>query len=180
MRMIMSNTTYQPSVFFFLFLFSLALTGGSFVLQFFFHLEPCSLCMIARALVILLTCLFGIALLHHPQKIGTQIYRLLGGLLATFGVLIAARHIWLLHLPPSLTPDCIPNINYLLEILPLKEVLILVLKGSHECNQNNAYFLGLSLPAWTLGGFLVIVLVNAMPWRILEKIYDKKGSLTTS
>lgn len=173
----MLMTTSKSPFFLCLFLFSLCLTAGSFILQFFFHMEPCSLCMIARALIIALTCLFGIALWHQPQKKGKHVYRALGGVLATLGVVITARHIWILHLPPSMVPDCIPNIDYLLEILPLKDALLLTLKGSHECSKNNASLFGVSLPAWTLGGFLAIALTCAMPWNLIHK---KKGSLTTS
>lgn len=156
-------------MFLFLFVFSFCLTAGSFLLQWVFGLEPCSLCMIDRVLVILLTGVFGLALLHQPKKKGEQIYRLIGGFLATFGILITLRHLWILHLPASEIPDCIPNFDYLLKILPLHEALAMAVKGSHECAKPQSSFLGLSLPTWTLGGFLVIALTSAMPWRLCDK-----------
>lgn len=168
MPMTISNT-YQQKLFFSLFIFALALSVGSFVLQFGFHLEPCSLCMIARALVMMITAIFGIALIHQPQAFGAHVYRFIGGLLAILGIAVTARHLWILNLPPEALPDCIPSFDYLLKILPLKDALTLSLKGSNECSQQNPSFLGLSLPLWTLGGFAIIALSSLLPWRCLCK-----------
>ncbi|NWN82855.1 MAG: disulfide bond formation protein B, partial [Halomonas sp.] len=55
-------------------------------------------------------------------------------------------------------PSCGPGLDYMLDILPLQEVVNMVLSGSGECAEVDFLFLGISLPAWTLVGFIVLAL----------------------
>lgn len=171
----MPMTTYRNTRFLLIFFFALLLTLGSFVLQFGFGLQPCSLCMVARSLVIAITVLFGLALVHEPKGLGVCVYRALGCILALLGILVTVRHLWILHSPLSATPDCIPKIDYLLEILPLKDALMIALKGSHECSEDTTQFLGLPLPGWTLLGFAMIVLMTVLPWGWIQRRFEKHG-----
>ena len=76
------------------------------------------------------------------------------GLVAGVGAAIAARHVWLQHLPPEETPRCGPGLDYLLDTLPLNELVREVLTGSGECAKVDWTLLGLSMPEWTLLLFL--------------------------
>jgi disulfide bond formation protein DsbB len=147
-----------------LFAFSLFLLAASFILQYGFHLQPCPLCIIARMVVIALAILFGIMLIHRPQKCGIQIYSVLGFILSFIGILITGRHMWIIHLPPSDMPSCSPGFNYLIETFPLKEVLMIILKSSGECAENNHVFMGLLLPEWTLLAFVALAIGCVFLW----------------
>jgi disulfide bond formation protein DsbB len=155
-------------MFIILFLISLALTAGSYIMQFIFKLEPCQLCLAARALVLFLTCLFGIAALQRPKQTGEFIYRTLGGLLAAYGVLVTIRHVWLLHQPQNAPPDGFPELDYFLTFIPFKETLVLTVRGAYDRSEQISFFLGLSLPTWTMFGFIVILILTIMPWRFLK------------
>jgi disulfide bond formation protein DsbB len=141
-------------------LFILVLIGAALILQYGFHWQPCSLCMLDRAILYAMAGLFVIAWIHNPNKIGGWIYATLGLLLSLAGMAVSARHLWLIQLPVDQVPSCTPGLDYLLETLPLKEALVTVLKGSGECSKQPGYFLKLSLPAWTMMAFVVLAMGN--------------------
>ena len=71
-------------------------------------------------------------------------------LVAGVGAAIAARHVWITAQPPGTVAECGASLDYMLEVLPVTEVLSKVLTGSGECGQIDWRFLGLSMPAWVL------------------------------
>lgn len=148
-----------------LFVFALLLLAGSFILQYGFGLQPCPLCIFARMVVIALTILFGLMVIHRPKSIkGIRAYALSGFLLISLGIAITARHLWIIHLPPEKMPSCSPDFNYLIENFPLKEALMIILKSSGECAENNQTFLGFILPEWTLFAFVLFALGCIYLW----------------
>ena len=48
--------------------------------------------------------------------------------------------------------ECGASLDYMLDVLPLREVLAKVLSGSGECAKVDWRFLGLTMPAWVLIG----------------------------
>lgn len=137
----------------------LACAGGllfALFLQHFMHLEPCPMCIFQRIAMAGAGLVFLLAALHNPAQKGQWIYVGLADLCATLGALIAARHVWLQHLPEDQVPACGPTLDYLLDMLPVMEVVQMVLRGDGNCAKVDAAWLGLSLPAWTLVGFLMI------------------------
>jgi disulfide bond formation protein DsbB len=89
-------------------------------------------------------------------------------LLATLsGAGVAGWHVWIQHLPPDQIPSCGPGLDYMLDNLPLSDVLKMVFGGSGECAEVVWQFLGLSMPAWV---FIAIVTVGAGGiWNNLRK-----------
>ncbi len=63
---------------------------------------------------------------------------------------IAARHVWIQHLPEGAVPVCGATLNYMLDVFPLSDVIRKVLTGSGECHVVSWSFLGLSMPTWVL------------------------------
>ncbi|MGP5309369.1 disulfide bond formation protein B [Vreelandella alkaliphila] len=139
-------------------------------------LEPCPLCIFQRVAVIAAGLVLGIAALHNPSgKVGKVIYGLLSLAAVGTGAFVAGRHVWLQGLPADEVPTCGPGLEYMMDILPMQEVVAMVLTGSGECADIDFMFLGLSLPAWTLIGFLLLAIA---PLRILlsVKIWSVKKS----
>ena len=60
------------------------------------------------------------------------------------------RHIWIQAQPPGTVAACGADLNYLLDIMPVTEVVTKVLTGSGECGKVDWRFLGLSMPWWVL------------------------------
>jgi disulfide bond formation protein DsbB len=52
--------------------------------------------------------------------------------------------------------DCGASLDYMLEVLPLAEVMAKVFTGSGECGTIDWRFLGLSMPAWVLAWLLAL------------------------
>lgn len=121
-------------------------------------LEPCPLCVFQRVAMIATGLVFLFAALHGPTGFGRWIYALLVWLSAGAGVGIAGRHVWLQSLPEDQVPACGPTLGFLTDSLPLWDVIATVLRGDGNCAVIDAAWLGISLPAWTLIGFVALML----------------------
>jgi disulfide bond formation protein DsbB len=53
--------------------------------------------------------------------------------------------------------DCGPDLAYMLDSLPLAQVLPKVFKGEGDCAKVAWKFLGLSIPEWALAWFVLFV-----------------------
>ena len=138
------------------FLACAALMGYALYAQYGLGLAPCPLCIFQRVATIVTGVLFLIAALHNPGARGGRVYGALIGLAALCGVLISARHIWIQGLPPGTVAACGADLDYLLEIMPVTEVVSKVLTGSGECGKVDWTFLGLSMPWWVAISFGVL------------------------
>ena len=145
------------------------LMGYALYAQYVLGLAPCPLCIFQRVATIVTGLLFLIAAVHDPRGVGARVYGALIGLAALGGILISARHIWIQAQPPGTVAACGADLDYLLEIMPVTEVVSKVLTGSGECGKIDWTLLGLSMPWWVLislvalGGWAVLVNIVARP-----------------
>lgn len=128
-------------------------------LQAYLGLEACPLCMTQRVFVVLWGAIAFIGALHNPRGWGIRLYAALCGLAAWAGAAVAARHVWLQHLPADQVPACGPSLDYMLDTLPWKDTLSLILAGDGNCAVIDWTFLGFSIPEQTLALFGVVILV---------------------
>ena len=126
-------------------------------LQYGLGLDPCPLCSLQRLAVIALGVVFLVAGLHNPGRLGAGIYAGLTVIIGLFGAVTAMRHVWIQSLPKGEVPECGMGLDYMLETLPLAEVLSKVFKGSGECAETAWIFLGLAIPSWTLVFFVAMI-----------------------
>lgn len=140
----------------------LGLLGYGYYLQYVQGLEPCPLCMVQRVVFMALAVVFLIAALHNPLGWGSRIYGALILLLGAAGAAVAGRQVWLQGLPPEQVPECGPPLDYMLDVLPLAEVINTVLSGSGECAEVDWTFLGLSIAGWALPMFVLLGLMGAV------------------
>ena len=54
---------------------------------------------------------------------------LLSGLIAAIGIAVSVRHIWLQGLPADQVPECGPGLYFMLDVMPLGDVLSRVFNG---------------------------------------------------
>jgi disulfide bond formation protein DsbB len=128
-------------------------------LQGFLGLDACPLCMTQRFFVVLWGVIALLALAHNPHNWGRRVYAALCGFAAWGGAAVAARHVWLQHLPEDQVPACGPSLNYMLSNLPFTDTLSIVLAGDGNCAKIDWSLLGLSIPEQTLAVFCVVLLV---------------------
>lgn len=130
-------------------------------------LEPCPLCIFQRVGLMAMGLFALLAWIHHPRSVGLQrLYAALATLSIGWSVGVAARHVWLQHLPPDQVPACGPGLNYLVEALPFKDVLSQVLTGSGECAKIDYTILGLPIPTASLLFFIPLLVLCL--WQLLR------------
>jgi len=133
-------------------------------------LEPCPLCMTQRVFVLGCGLFTLLAAIHGPGPTGRRIYAAVAGLFAVGGGAVAARHVWLQHLPPDQVPACGPSLEYMLDVLPFSETLELVLMGDGNCAEVVWTFMGLSIPEQALLLFSALFAANL--WQLLRNNSD--------
>jgi disulfide bond formation protein DsbB len=133
------------------------LMGWALWLQCGLGIDPCPLCSLQRIAVIAIGIAFLIAGIHNPGRLGAGIYAGLVVIIGVFGAVTAMRHVWIQSLPKDEVPACGMGLNYMLETLPLTDVLVKVFKGSGECAEAGWYLLGLAIPSWTLVFFIAMM-----------------------
>ena len=150
-----------------------ALLAYALYAQYQLGLEPCPLCIFQRIAIAALGVVFLIAALHNPRGWGTRVYAVLIAVAALSAIGVAARHVYVQHLPPGSLPSCGAPLAILLKFTPVTEVIRKVLTGSGECSEVTWRFLGLAMPAWVLICALVLgafgVTSNATPSRPYAK-----------
>ena len=134
-----------------------ALMGWALWLQYGLNLDPCPLCSLQRMAVIAMGIVFLIAAIHNPGRLGAGAYAGLVVIIGLLGAVTAMRHVWIQSLPKDEVPACGMGLNYMLETMPLADVLAKVFKGSGECAEKGWIFLGLAIPAWTLIFFIAMM-----------------------
>ena len=130
-------------------------------------LAPCPLCMTQRVFVVGAGIAALLAALHGPGAMGRRIYAAIGLLSAGVGGAVAARHVWLQHLPEDQVPACGPDLEYMLENFPFTETLQLILMGDGNCAEVVWTFMGLSIPEQALLLFLGLVAANL--WQLVRR-----------
>ena len=113
---------------------------------------PCPLCIFQRVAFGAAGLFFLIGALHNPEGSGfRRVYGTMAALSALAGAGIAGRHVAIQLMPADEAAACRSlGLDYMLDIMPLTEVLSTVLKGSGECAKIDWTFLGFSMPMWTL------------------------------
>jgi len=139
------------------FLVCAGLMAWAFWLQYGEGLDPCPLCMFQRVAVCAVGLVFLIAFVHNPGRRFAGAYAALTLLFAGAGAGFAGRQIWLQSLPKDQVPSCGMGLNYMLETLPLSDVIGKVLGGSGECAEKGWVFLGLSIAGWTFVFFIGMI-----------------------
>lgn len=132
------------------FLICAALIGYALHAQFQLGLDPCPLCIFQRIGIAALGVVFLLAALHNPRAGGARVYAVLLAIAALATVAVAARQLYIQHLPPGAIPSCGAPLSMMLKFMPITAVIRKVLTGSGECGIVNWTFLGLAMPAWVL------------------------------
>ncbi len=145
----------------------IALLGYGYYLQFHDGLEPCPMCVFQRLCYMAIAAVGVVGAVHAPGHIGTRIYGAAVMLFAALGAAIAARQVWLQHLPEDRVPECGPGLEFMLEVYPLAEVIRTALRGTGECATVDWTFLGASIAEWSLLCFALMFIAHAawLVWR---------------
>ncbi|WP_196140001.1 disulfide bond formation protein B [Aliikangiella sp. G2MR2-5] len=131
-------------------------------------MEPCPLCIFQRIGVLFVGIWFLLRGIHNPLPGSTwrPVYASLGLISAILGGIVSGRHLYLQSLPEGEIPACGPALDYLVEMLPVSEVISTVLAGDGECAKVSWDFLGISMPGWVLLFFCAVA--GLMIWNLFR------------
>lgn len=142
-----------------------ALMGVALYLEHIVGLEPCPLCIIQRVLLILVGLVCLAALIHHPRSelpakrpIAARLYGAGVSFFALLGAAVAGRQVWLQHQPSDQLPSCLPSLDYMIDVLPLQDIMRMLFSGTADCAKVDWTFLGLSIAEGTLLAFIAFSL----------------------
>jgi disulfide bond formation protein DsbB len=138
------------------FVLCVALLAYAIYVQFSLHIQPCPLCILQRIAFMVMGVVFLLGALHAPNARGRWAYVLLVVAAALAGAAVAARHLWLQLQPPNPFGSCGAPLNYMIDNLPLTEVIRKVFIGSGDCTLVDWRFLGMSMPFWTLLWYVLL------------------------
>ncbi len=136
------------------------LMGVALYMEHMMHLKPCPLCIFQRVAVIAAGLIALTAALHNPTGAGIKVYGMFVVLASTAGGALATRQLYLQSLPEDQVPSCGPGLDYLLDVFPMQEVIQMVLVGDGSCAEVVWTLLGISIPGWTLVGFIGLITVG--------------------
>src|SRR5690606_28459830 len=84
----------------------------------------------------------------------------LASLAVLAGECITGRHLGLQSLPADQVPSCGAGLDYMLDVMQFQQLLNNVLSFAGESAEIDARFLRLSIPGWTLIGFLALLVCD--------------------
>ena len=145
---------------FYLACFCFCILIGAGLLQHHENLELCPLCVIQRGFFLILTVFFLIGSLFTPLPSARRWYYTVALLLTVGGLITAAWHIHLQHVPPSDAISCGATLGYMFKVLPFTEVLRLVIQGTGDCGIVQWRFIGLSIPEWSAILFAILSILT--------------------
>jgi disulfide bond formation protein DsbB len=148
-----------------LFLGCLAILAIALYLQHFKDLDPCPWCIVQRLDYIAIGLLALTAALSRPARVGVGVYSVLVGILALAGGAAATYHI-LLQKDPQRAQACMGSIvEKLLDASRLGKMIPPLLQYDGPCTLKPWSALGLSVPEWSLVGFvLILIWAIALPF----------------
>ena len=158
-----SLTSYRSLQVFLVLMAAIGMVYALLFLQQHLGLSPCPLCVFQRIGLMVMGGFALIAALFNPKSKLVKLGLWLGSLIGIgWATGVAARHVWLQHLPADQVPSCGPGLDYWLDTLPMSEVLNQVFAGSGECAVVDWSFLGLSIPEQSLIFFSLLIIVHLL------------------
>ena len=156
-------TTYRNLQVFLVIMAIIGMSFALFYLQRHLGLSPCPLCIFQRVGLIVMGGFALISALFNPKSKVLRLLLWLGSLVGIgWATAVAARHVWLQHLPADQVPSCGPGLNYWLDSLPILQVFKEVFAGSGECASVDWTLMGLSIPEQSLILFSVLLIVHVL------------------
>ena len=144
------------SLFFMAFTAGALALGASYYLEYAVGLTPCSLCLVQRLFLTLLSACCGLAAVHGPGRLGLSLYW--GGALGASlgGTTGAWRQVLLQGDTLSELANCSPDPEALMSSLPWFCATIRMFKGSADCAEISWTLFDLSIPEWSLLFFVAM------------------------
>ena len=141
-----------------LFVLCAALVGGSFFIQHVLLVEPCPLCMVQRYTYAVLALIFLAVALAAGRPGAQRGLLALALLFVLAGGGVAAYQSQLQLFPPAAAATCSASLDYMLDTLPVNEVVARLFEAHGDCSDTSFTILGLTLAQISFGIFAGLLL----------------------
>ena len=132
---------------------------GAYIFEVFGYYDPCPLCILQRWSFGLIA-LCGVLLMIPGLHLLIRKSLLLMAVFFSFsGGMIAGRQIFLQNLPSDQVPTCAPPMDFLMNTLPIFEVIQTILLGDGNCAEYEWRFI-FNFAEWALIFFVLLFLYN--------------------
>lgn len=105
-----------------------AMMAAAFYFEYVLYLDPCPLCMVQRLATVMIGVGFLVAFITRNMSWPLMIALLFTAGSGIFGSWVADHQVWLQHLPKEEVPACGPSVDYLIDTLPLNELISVMLQ----------------------------------------------------
>ncbi len=136
------------------FLIIVGLLSASAYFQLVDGMTPCPLCTLQRITFGVLGIIFLAGIIWHRKHLSRIIINLSCFLVSALGLFFSGRQVWLQHFPPAGNSECGASLQYMMQVLPVNEVIQKVFTGTAECTQRGFEFMNLNMAEWALIWFL--------------------------
>jgi disulfide bond formation protein DsbB len=140
-------------------LVGLGLVIGAYLFQVIGYYNPCPLCILQRWSFGLIAVCGLILFIPNLYLVINKIILFLASLLALIGGMIAGRQIYLQNLPADQIPICAPPLDFLVDTLPLMELIQTILLGDGNCAEYQWRFI-FNFAEWALLFFVILFFYN--------------------
>lgn len=125
-------------------------------------IAPCALCVVQRVNLVAVGAVALAAGLHNPRRVGRSIYAGVALLLTAGALAVGIRHVWMQYSPAGANVTCGPGLDLAFKLYSPFEAIAVILGGSGDCGEIQWALFGLSIPAWTVVGFVVVLVALIM------------------
>lgn len=163
-------STRQTTLSYLIFCIAAGLASASFYFEYVENFDPCPLCLVQRGLVIAITLVMLVKICFRPARIGTLICAATVDLFATIGLVVSGYQVSLQITPHdhSNPAGCTSGLTGLLGNQSWIENLEQILSQSPACSEFTWTFLGLSMAAWMVFWFAILMLLSVA--MVLEQV----------
>jgi len=138
------------SLFFMAFTAGILALGASYYLEYAVGLVPCSLCLVQRLFMSVLTVFCGVAAVHGPQRVGLSLYWTMALLTSLGGMTAAWRQVLLQSDSLQRLAHCGPGPEEMFSSLPWLCALMRMFNDTADCAELSWTLFDLSIPEWSL------------------------------
>ena len=141
------------------FALGLGLIVGAYIFEVIGYYDPCPLCILQRWAFAFIALCGALMMIPGLYSVIRKILLLLAGLFSMCGCVIAGRQIYLQNLPTDQVPTCAPPMDFLMDTLPIFEVIQTILLGDGNCAEYEWRFI-FNFAEWALIFFVFLLFYN--------------------
>ena len=137
----------------------IGLIVGAYMFEVIGYYDPCPLCILQRWSFGFITLCGALMMIPGLYLVIKKALLLMAALFSMSGVIIAGRQIYLQNIPSDQVPTCAPPMDFLLDTLPIFEVIQTILLGDGNCAEYDWRFI-FNFAEWALIFFVFLFFYN--------------------